>query len=78
MPYTPRVQVKVPVPPVPPPPMPPPMTDAFLREFGFRVAARPQSGPPSWERAGRVYPEDLAHRIAAGERARALKQLESL
>lgn len=34
--------------------------DQRLRKFGFKIHARPDHGPPLWEREGRVYSQSEA------------------
>ncbi len=41
--------------------------DDVLRRHGFRIAARPRSGPVRWERGGVLYAEAAARLVCDAE-----------
>lgn len=50
--------------------------DVFLRDQGFRIAARPDRGEAVWERRGRHYPQSAALQLANEEWGRAVRDIE--
>lgn len=50
------------------------MDDMLLRAAGFRIHSRPAGGPPLWTRAGRVYAQATAVRLACEEGERSKKE----